>query len=171
MKEEALRTEEDKQLLMHWATACKTLTARMLGGLDALFIAATQGTNTALPAAMITDSEVHLRYISVTSPLHAVALCLLISLAAFMFASLGCGECWKRLLPGFVTSWAVGVGWAQILVDLVYELGANADMEQRSLISRQLATSALRNGNQDVQAQVSQLLLSLNVSLDSLAPA
>ena len=63
------------------------------------------------------------------------------------------------------------LGCAQILVDLVYELGANADMEQRTLISRQLATSALRNGDQDVQAQVSQLLLSLNVSLDSLAPA
>ena len=61
MKEEELRSEEDKQRLMLWATACKTLTARMLGGLDALFIAATQGTNTALPAAMITDSEVRVR--------------------------------------------------------------------------------------------------------------
>ena len=59
MKEEALRTDHDRQLLMHWAAACKKLTARMLGGLDALFIAATEGTNTALPPAMITDSEVH----------------------------------------------------------------------------------------------------------------
>jgi hypothetical protein len=52
-------------------------------GIDALFVAATQGTNTALPVAMITDSE--------------------------------------------------------ILVDLVYELGANANLHQRKQISTQLA--------------------------------
>jgi hypothetical protein len=59
----------------------------------------------------------------------------------------------------------------QILVDLVYELGANADLEQRNLISRQLATSALRNGSQEVQASVSQLLMSLNVSADGSTPS
>jgi len=108
MKDESTRTEEDRQSLLRWASGCNHLTARLLGGLDALFIAATQGTNTALPAAMITDSE--------------------------------------------------------ILVDLVYELGANANAEQRSQISRQLAACALKTGSQEVQAQVSQLLLSLNWS-------
>ena len=52
--------------------------------------ATSTGTNTALPAAMITDSE--------------------------------------------------------ILVDLVYELGANANLDQRGRISRQLAACALRSG-------------------------
>ena len=70
--------------------------------------AASTGTNTALPAAMITDSE--------------------------------------------------------ILVDLVYELGANANLDQRGRISRQLAACALRTGSEEVQAQVSQLLMSLNFS-------
>jgi len=106
MKDETLRTAQDNEQLMLWAAACQKLTVRMLGGLDALFIAATQGTNTALPPAMITDSE--------------------------------------------------------ILVDLVYELGANANVEQRNQISQQLAACALRTGSQEVQAQVSQLLLSLN---------
>ena len=50
----------------------------------------------------------------------------------------------------------------QILVDLVYELGANANLEQRSEISQRLAACALRTGSQEVQAQVSHLLLSLN---------
>ena len=48
---------------------------------------------------------------------------------------------------------------SEILVDLVYELGANADLDHRNLISRQLAQCALRTGSQDVQAQVSQVYI------------
>ena len=45
MKDEGSRSEQDKQHLLRWAAACNVLTSRLLGGLDALFIAATQGTH------------------------------------------------------------------------------------------------------------------------------
>lgn len=108
MKDASLRTAQDNEQLLAWAEGCEKLTTRILGGLDALFVAATQGTNTALPAAMITDSE--------------------------------------------------------ILVDLVYELGANANLDQRKQISTQLASCALKTGSPEVQEQVSQLLTSLSWS-------
>jgi len=92
--------------LLAWAAVCSTLIRRFSGGLEGVFMAATQHAVTGLPPSIITDAEV--------------------------------------------------------MVDLLYELGANADQDQRALICRELASAALRTGNPQVQEQVTQLLQSLN---------
>jgi hypothetical protein len=108
MTDEQSRTPEAAESLLKWAGECHSLIRRLSAGLDALFMASTQGSVTAFPAAMITDAEV--------------------------------------------------------MVDLLYELGANANEEQRTNICRELAASASRTGSPQVQEQVTQLLTSLNWS-------
>mmetsp|Transcript_11430 Transcript_11430/g.22130 ORF Transcript_11430/g.22130 Transcript_11430/m.22130 type:complete len:291 (+) Transcript_11430:1-873(+) len=108
MSDDGQRSSQATNNLLAWAAICATLIKRFSGGLDAVFMAATQNAVTGLPPAIITDAEV--------------------------------------------------------MVDLLYELGANADQEQRAVICRELAAAALRTGNPQVQEQVTQLLQSLNIT-------
>ncbi|EKX32739.1 hypothetical protein GUITHDRAFT_148413 [Guillardia theta CCMP2712] len=118
------------QSLVVWANLCKILIDRLLGGMDALFLAATQDKSISLPSQMITDSEVRTRY-------------------------------------GLPSGERMGVGGreygpGEVMVDLIYELGANAQTEQRQTIGKHLAGAAAKTGNQELKMQIVQLAQSLS---------
>jgi hypothetical protein len=54
---------------------------------------------------------------------------------------------------------------AEVMVDFLYELGANANQEQRGSICSQLAGIASKKGDAQVQEQIMALLQSLNWSM------